>query len=55
MVWPLKLAREEFARRGGTYSGTPRPILYTTERKGQAWERAGMQGREEQAHWSPVT
>lgn len=55
MVWPLKLVRKESARGGGTYSGTPRLILYTTERDGRAWERAVMQGHEEQAHWSPVT
>ena len=37
MVWPLEQVRKESARRGGTYSGTPRPILHTTERDGQAW------------------
>ena len=55
MVWPLEQVRKASACRGGTYSGTPRPILYTTERDGQAWERAGMQGREEQELWSLVT
>ena len=54
-MWPLKLARKESARGGGTYSGTPMSDPLHTERDGQAWERAGMQGREEQAHWSPVT
>ena len=37
MVWPLEQVRKESARRGGTYSGTPCPILYTMERDGQAW------------------
>lgn len=55
MVWPLEQVRKESARGGGTYSGTSRLILYTTEKDGQAWERAGMQGREEQELWSPVT
>ena len=55
MVWPLEQVRKASACRGGTYSGTPRPILYTTERDRQAWERAGMQGREEQELWSSVT